>query len=138
MKRFLLSLTGLLFAVNYSYASFTTNMEIQNIRINGGRIYVAIYFNEKSYINKIPEISFHFDPIKTIISKPLTLPNGEYLIAILQDTNGNGHMDYNFLGIPKEPYGFTNMKGKIPGNFQEMKVNITSSTGKLVIPLVEL
>jgi uncharacterized protein (DUF2141 family) len=36
------------------------------------------------------------------------LPPGEYAAVAFQDVNGNGKLDKNFLGIPKEPYGFSN------------------------------
>lgn len=36
------------------------------------------------------------------------LPAGSYAIAVLHDENGNGRMDYDFLGLPKEGYGFSN------------------------------
>jgi uncharacterized protein (DUF2141 family) len=36
------------------------------------------------------------------------LPPGKYAAVAFQDFNGNGKLDKNFLGIPKEPYGFSN------------------------------
>lgn len=36
------------------------------------------------------------------------LPPGEWAIALSQDVNDNGEMDRNFLGIPTEPYAFSN------------------------------
>jgi uncharacterized protein (DUF2141 family) len=33
---------------------------------------------------------------------------GTYGIQLMHDKNGNGEMDFNFLGIPKEGYGFSN------------------------------
>ena len=33
---------------------------------------------------------------------------GEYAIAIYHDENNNGKLDTNFLGVPKEPFGFSN------------------------------
>ncbi len=36
------------------------------------------------------------------------LPPGRYGIAVLQDLNGNGKLDTNFIGMPTEPYGFGN------------------------------
>lgn len=36
------------------------------------------------------------------------LEPGEYAIKALHDLNANGEMDFNFLGIPQEPYGFSN------------------------------
>jgi uncharacterized protein (DUF2141 family) len=35
------------------------------------------------------------------------LEAGKYGIAVFQDLNENGKLDKNFLGIPKEPYGFS-------------------------------
>jgi uncharacterized protein (DUF2141 family) len=36
------------------------------------------------------------------------LPPGNYAVAVFQDRNGNGDLDRNWLGIPREPYGFSN------------------------------
>ena len=33
---------------------------------------------------------------------------GTYAIKVYQDKNVNGELDTNFIGIPKEPYGFSN------------------------------
>src|ERR1700761_7719456 len=35
------------------------------------------------------------------------VPAGIYAIEVYQDLNSNGRMDSNFLGLPKEPYGFS-------------------------------
>jgi outer membrane protein len=36
------------------------------------------------------------------------LPEGEYALMVYYDENDNGVMDKNFIGIPKEPMGFSN------------------------------
>lgn len=36
------------------------------------------------------------------------VPSGRYAIAIYQDMNGDKKLNKNFLGIPKEKYGFSN------------------------------
>jgi uncharacterized protein (DUF2141 family) len=36
------------------------------------------------------------------------IPYGEYAVKMFHDENGNGELDANFLGIPSEPYGFSN------------------------------
>jgi len=33
---------------------------------------------------------------------------GQYAIKVFHDENANGELDINFLGIPKESYGFSN------------------------------
>jgi uncharacterized protein (DUF2141 family) len=35
------------------------------------------------------------------------IPPGTYGISILDDETGNGIMEYNFLGMPKEGFGFS-------------------------------
>jgi uncharacterized protein (DUF2141 family) len=35
------------------------------------------------------------------------VPTGTYAIEVYQDLNSNGEMDSTFLGLPKEPYGFS-------------------------------
>jgi uncharacterized protein (DUF2141 family) len=42
------------------------------------------------------------------VSVTLTgLPQGRYAAAAYQDSNGNGKLDTNVLGIPVKPYGFS-------------------------------
>lgn len=36
------------------------------------------------------------------------LPKGNYAISLYHDKNSNGKCDRNFIGIPKEPYAFSN------------------------------
>ncbi|NUO00517.1 MAG: DUF2141 domain-containing protein, partial [Saprospiraceae bacterium] len=36
------------------------------------------------------------------------LAKGKYAVQLYHDENGNGKMDFNLLGIPKEGYGFSN------------------------------
>jgi uncharacterized protein (DUF2141 family) len=38
----------------------------------------------------------------------VVLSAGEWAVALLQDTNHNGEVDRNLLGIPNEPYAFSN------------------------------
>jgi uncharacterized protein (DUF2141 family) len=37
---------------------------------------------------------------------------GRYAVAAYQDLNGNGELDRSLLGLPVEPYGFTNDVGR--------------------------
>jgi uncharacterized protein (DUF2141 family) len=42
------------------------------------------------------------------------LPPGDYAVRIFHDRNGNGEMDSNFVGMPSEPWAFSN---NATGNF---------------------
>ena len=46
-----------------------------------------------------------------------------YLISVYLDSNFNNKLDYNFLGIPKEQYGFSNNE---VGNFRRPKFSEAS------------
>ena len=35
------------------------------------------------------------------------VPPGVYAVQVLQDLNGNGKMDFDWAGLPVEPYGFS-------------------------------
>ena len=45
---------------------------------------------------------------KSTFTLPVDLPKGEWAVAITQDLNNNNKIDKNFLGIPTEPYAFSN------------------------------
>lgn len=45
---------------------------------------------------------------KNEISVPVELTKGEWAVALTQDTNNNDKLDKNFLGIPTEPFAFSN------------------------------
>lgn len=45
---------------------------------------------------------------KNSITVPVELPPGAWAVALTQDTNNNDLLDTNFLGIPTEPYAFSN------------------------------
>ncbi len=36
------------------------------------------------------------------------VPAGRYALVVLHDENMNGRIDYNWLGVPREGYGFSN------------------------------
>jgi uncharacterized protein (DUF2141 family) len=125
------------FFINNIYAESLLTIEIHNVVVNGGMIFLGIYFNELSFRNKNPDITLQINPINNKIVKEIALPEGEYVIGIHQDTNGNGEMDYGLFGIPKETFGFSNMKGRIPRNFSEMKFGVKDSNNGIIISFVK-
>jgi uncharacterized protein (DUF2141 family) len=45
---------------------------------------------------------------KELTAEVKDLEFGEYALAIYQDVNDNGKIDKNLIGIPTEPYAFSN------------------------------
>ncbi|HPQ07631.1 MAG TPA: DUF2141 domain-containing protein [Bacteroidia bacterium] len=60
----------------------------------------------------------------------ITLKKGKYAISVLHDENENNKIDFNFIGIPKEGYGFSN-NPKImfgPPGFDDCVINFTNNS----------
>jgi uncharacterized protein (DUF2141 family) len=136
MKKIIFLIIIIFFYVNTIFADVIFTVEIHNVTVNGGTIFLGFYSNEYSFRNENPDITLQIEPISTIIIQEIILPEGEYVIGVHQDTNGNGVMDYGLFGIPREPFGFSNMRGRIPGNFDQLKVNINNRSNRIIIPLV--
>jgi uncharacterized protein (DUF2141 family) len=82
-------------------------LSLTNQQSSAGKIYLAVYDNEKSF--GIPEKAYY--TLVLAAKKPflasIELKSGSYAIAVYQDINNNGKLDKNWVGIPTEPYGFS-------------------------------
>lgn len=65
------------------------------------------------------------------------LTPGRWAVMVLQDLNGNGRVDKNFVGLPKEPYGASNnrLPRMAPPAFKEALVDVGPSGATLIIEL---
>lgn len=86
------------------------NVEIQNIDKNSGQIFIALYNSDDTYMDQ--DKAFKTAIVKVENNKVSysfeNIPEGEYAIALFQDLNNDEKLNTNFVGIPKEPYGFSN------------------------------
>ena len=105
-------------------------LEFEATEYNSGSILFALYNSEDSHMeNNYRTASSRFKDSKARIVIE-NLPEGFYSFSYYHDVNSNGELDKNMVGIPKEPYGFSNgQKGNFgPPNFQESKIEIKSDT----------
>lgn len=63
---------------------------------------------------------------KNTLSIPVALAPGEWAVALSQDLNNNDKLDKNFLGIPTEPFAFSNnVKPRLAApRFEECKFTV--------------
>lgn len=92
-----------------STTTATLLVEIETRQTNG-RIAVAVYRDEDSYRhsrNPVRAITLQRtgDVTSAYVSN---MAPGRYVIAAFQDTDGDGKLSKNRLGIPSEPFGFSN------------------------------
>lgn len=89
----------------------TLKIEVSGIKKQKGEILVALFNQSQGFpfetakafklLKGMPEagsISFVVD----------ALPRGKYAVALFHDTNGDGVLNLNLFGIPKEGYGVSN------------------------------
>jgi uncharacterized protein (DUF2141 family) len=86
-------------------------LTVQDISSTEGAVMVAV-FNDAGQWLKTPvavarqAASAQVDGKLTVVLKDL--PEGELAISVFHDRNGNGHLDRNPMGIPLEPFAFSN------------------------------
>ncbi|NOQ73123.1 MAG: DUF2141 domain-containing protein [Crocinitomix sp.] len=119
--------------------SFNLTLRIENIQEIKGTLHIGIFSNSDDF----PKEGKEYKTLKLKVKKKFesilisNLPNGEYAIAIFHDVNSDGKCNTNILGIPKEPYGFSNnIKPRLfKPSFKDCKV-ILSSDKTIVIKLI--
>jgi uncharacterized protein (DUF2141 family) len=107
-------------------AQSTLTIEIDKLESNKGVVIVDLLDkNEKSVKDQSSVIA---DNKCTIIFKDLK--NNQYAIRYFHDENSNEELDTNFLGIPKEGFGFSNDAiGKFgPKDFSEWLFEVSGDT----------
>lgn len=118
----------------------TIVVETTGFRNNQGEVRVGLYASRDGFPDK-PEKAYRTftTPLrKNAVEVTFTdIPFGTYAIGILHDENGNGKMDTNWLGIPKEGYGASNnAKGRFgPPRFEDAKFKLDSERIKLTIKI---
>ncbi|MCS6974696.1 MAG: DUF2141 domain-containing protein [Cyclobacteriaceae bacterium] len=81
---------------------------VENVSPLKGTLRAALYDSKEKFMKKHVQVS---EVKVTSLNMRLTfndLPSGEYAFSIFHDINDNGELDTNLLGIPKEPWGFSN------------------------------
>ena len=98
-------------------SELTVNIENQK---KSGFLFLAIYDDAKAYQEAIDgggeelsedgsvyneQVYLNTKPVHKLI---INIPDGEYAMVFFIDANENKKLDKNFIGIPKEQYGFSN------------------------------
>ena len=85
-------------------------VRVTQVEAATGDIYLAVYRESDDF----PRENATYRQVKatpmlgTTTIRITNLPAGQYAIAAFQDTDGDGSLSTNFVGIPQEPFGFSN------------------------------
>lgn len=106
-------------------------VDVKNIENTGGVLHIAIY-DKSNFLQEGKELIKTTEPVQTKQNVRIAIPDlpfGTYAIAIYHDVNNNGKLDKNYLGIPAEPYAFSNnpkAKWRSP-TFEEAQIELNAA-----------
>jgi uncharacterized protein (DUF2141 family) len=105
----LASLTAILAVMALSSASAATLKVVVEGAVPGkGTLRIALFSSEQGWL-KTGVRALEIKPDSAKASALIeNLEDGEYAISVIDDLDDNGRLDSNAMGIPKEPYGFSN------------------------------
>ncbi len=89
----------------------TLTLQVQEVRAGRGPVFVALFNSEQSWRGRESGALRTASIDATAASVRITfanLPPGDYAIRLFQDIDANGDLNTGFLGIPSEPYAFSN------------------------------
>ncbi len=85
-------------------------VKIKGLKNDNGTVKVALCNSSENYKDNRSPFKAEIIEIKNNIAIAVfdNLPAGNYAVKAFHDENNNDDFDTNFLGIPKEDYGFSN------------------------------
>lgn len=109
--------------------TISLTIEVSATKYNKGSILIALYDHEENYMKTTYKSSKAKVKNGKATIEFLNLEKGEYAFSLFHDINDNKKLDSNFLGIPKEPYAFSNnKKGNFgPPKFEAVKFAVSHS-----------
>lgn len=115
-----------LMAISTLFAQGKLEVTVKNIQELKGTIRMSVYSGEDNFMKKNPiskevkvtgkEVTVVFENVKP----------GEYAISTYHDVDDNKELDTGFMGIPQEPYGFSNdARGSFgPPSYEKAKFKV--------------
>lgn len=117
----------------------TLTVKVNHIRSDKGSVIYSLFNSHEGYPSK-GELSLKSGNAaikdgQAIISFN-DLPPGDYAVVLFHDEDSNSKLDTNFLGIPKEGYGFSNDARVTfgPPSYEKVKFTV-SNDGEISIKM---
>lgn len=106
-------------------------VKISNIEKIQGEIKIGIFNSEASFLKEGAALKNYSVKVEknTATITITNLPKGEYAVSMYHDENSDNECNRNFIGIPKEAYGFSNnIKPKMAApKYKDCKFNFSEN-----------
>lgn len=105
-------------------------LSVSGIAEMKGNLAIAVFDSEPAFEDRANPVAQTRLPVSSesmTWSVDLRVP-ATYAIIVYQDLNGNGEIDMNRLGVPTEPYGFSNNARSAfgPPGFRKARITLES------------
>jgi uncharacterized protein (DUF2141 family) len=105
---------------------------VENVAVAEGKLMLQIMQGESEFAGTR-------DPIAAVMARAQAgemrfslgaLPAGDYAVRVMHDRNGNEELDTNFVGMPTEPWAFSNnATGRFgPPTWEDVRFSLQADT----------
>ena len=117
-------------------AAATVEVRVTNVAGGKGKVSVAVCDRERFLKQCTYSASVPAQAGETVVALR-DIPAGTWAVLAYQDANDNGQLDRNFIGIPKENYGFSrDAASKFgPPSFDDAAIEVREGTAVAPIKL---
>lgn len=139
MRTFILFVTPIFFIFSFNFSARAQSSETVEIKIivtnlgtTKGFIELGIYNSSKGYLKD----GYAYRTIRQAVKGNTVeiilkdIPKGNYAVTLYHDENSDKKCNTNFLGVPNEPYGFSNgfRRRLFKPSFEDCKVEVQKNT----------
>lgn len=134
-------LIGLCFApLGFAQNTATIKVSVADIKSAGKGEVVFMLFNNSDGFPKERNKAYKYHAVSDFgnsASYTFTgVPYGEYAISVHQDKDADGEMKSNFIGMPKEPVGASNLTKMGKPNFEKCKIVVDDPSEEINIKFI--
>ncbi len=111
------------------------SIDVKGISSDKGSVLVALYDKADMWMKKPVGVAMMPAKKDGVTLTIRDLADGEYAASLFHDENGNGKLDSNAIGMPIEPFGFSNdASGNFgPPTFEQAKFKIDADKKTIVV-----
>ena len=106
-------LAGLALGLQLTATAQVVDLNVTNLDTKNGQIVLGIYKDQTTWEAEKAAIVKYYpkgdNVFAGVLKVSITLDPGTYGFTMLDDENSDNKMNYNWLGMPKEGFGFSNI-----------------------------
>jgi len=111
---------------------YCVDLTVEGVRNSEGLLLVALFDDEPAYLEDRDQARDEQIPATegTVSHTVCGLPEGRYVLSLFHDENEDSALDTNWVGIPKEGYGFSGGAKGLTGKpaFDKIAFELSAST----------